>query len=279
MLLSEAWVIYEADKKIEGFSPVTIKGYKIQHNLLVRHFEDTDLDEISLPALKTYLAETCGHLKSSSLGHRIRFIRAFFRWASEEGYCQANPARKLREPKLGTIVPKALSEEDTVLLQEGCTSVLEHALIEFLYSTGCRIGEVYRLNRNAINWESRSCIVHGKGDKEREVYFSIKAAIWLKRYLTARKDNDMALFVTERAPHRTTISQLRYVVKRVAKCSEVAANVYPHKLRHSYATHLLNNGAPLEGIQTLMGHSKLETTRIYANLSGSRRREIYQKYF
>jgi len=279
MRLSETWRLYVADKKIEGFSPHTLKGYHIQLNLLIRHFGDIDLDEITLPMLKQYLIEKGGHLKPSSLGARIRFIRAFFRWATDEGYCPGNPARKLKEPKLGQRVPKALNEEDTVMLQEGCKTPLEHALINFMYSTGCRIGEAYRLNRNAINWENRSCVVLGKGDKEREVYFSIKCAVWLKKYLNSRKDNDMALFVTERTPHRMSISQLRYVVKRVAAQSEVDANVYPHKLRHSYATHLLNNGAPLEGIQTLLGHSNMETTRLYANLSGPRRREIYIKYF
>lgn len=156
---------------------------------------------------------------------------------------------------------------------------MEHSLVEFMYSTGCRIGEVYRLNRGALDWDNRSCIVLGKGDKEREVYFSIKAAIWLRKYLNSRKDTDMALFVTERQPHRMSIAEIRYVIKRVAKRSEVEANVYPHKLRHSYATHLLNNGAPMEGIQTLLGHTKLETTMLYASLSGPRRKELYRKYF
>lgn len=279
MLLSEAWQIYSADKQIEGFSPATLKGYKVQHNLLLRHFGDIDIRTITLPDLKTYLIEKGGHLKPSSLGMRIRFIRAFFRWVTDEGYCDSNPARKLKEPKLGQRVPKALSEEDTVMLQEGCKMPLEHALINFIYSTGCRIGDVHRLNRNAINWDNRSCIVLGKGNKEREVYFSIKAAIWLKKYLNSRKDNDVALFVTERKPHRMSIAQIRYVVKRVAKRSELEVNVYPHKLRHSFATHLLNNGAPMEGIQTLLGHTKIETTMLYAQLSGPRRKEIYTKYF
>lgn len=279
MLLSEAWQIYSADKQIEGFSPATLKGYKVQHNLLLRHFGDIDIRTITLPDLKTYLIEKGRHLKLSSLGMRIRFIRAFFRWATDEGYCDSNPARKLKEPKLGQRVPKALSEEDTVMLQEGCRTPLEHALINFMYSTGCRIGEIHKLNRNAIDWDNRSCIVLGKGNKEREVYFSIKTAIWLKKYLNSRKDNDMALFVTERKPHRMSIAQIRYVVKRVAKRSEVEANVYPHKLRHSFATHLLNNGAPMEGIQTLLGHTKIETTMLYAQLSGPRRKEIYTKYF
>lgn len=279
MLFSEAWRLYAADKTIEGFSPATLKGYKVQLNLLIRYFGDTDIGGITLVDLKEYLIEAGGHLKPSSLGARIRFIRAFFRWAADEGYCPGNPARKLKEPKLGARVPKALGEEDTENLREGCKTPLEHALVEFLYTTGCRIGEVHRLNRNAIDWDNRSCIVLGKGNKEREVYFSIKCAIWLKKYLNSRKDNDVALFVTERAPHRMSIAQIRYVVKRVARRSEVEANVYPHKLRHSYATHLLNNGAPMEGIQTLLGHQKLETTMLYAQLSGPRRKEIYRRYF
>ncbi len=279
MLLSEACRLYVADRQIEGFSSHTLKGYRIQINMLIAYFGDCDLDEISLPDLKDYLAEKGSHLKPSSLGMRIRVLRAFFRWASEEGYAAANPARKLREPKLGNRIPKALSEEDTVSLQEGCRTPLEHALVEFMYSSGCRIGEVYRLNRGALDWEARSCIVLGKGDKEREVYFSIKAAIWLKKYLNSRKDTDLALFVTERQPHRMSIAEIRYVIKRVAKRSEVETNVYPHKLRHSFATHLLNNGAPMEGIQTLLGHAKINTTLVYASLSGPRRKEIYRKFF
>lgn len=279
MLISEASRIYLADKKIEGFSPHTLKGYKLQHELLVRYLGDIEMDEVTLVDLKEYLVEAGGHLKPASLGARIRSIRAFFRWATDEGHCSANPARKLREPKLGNRIPKALNEEDTVFLQEACRAPLEHALVEFMYSTGCRIGEVHRLNRNAINWENRSCIVLGKGDKEREVFFSIKAAIWMKKYLNGRKDSDMALFVTERKPHRMGIDQIRYVIKRIARRSEVEVNVYPHKLRHSFATHLLNNGAPMEGIQTLLGHQNLETTMLYAQLSGPRRKEIYTKYF
>ena len=279
MLLSEAWRIYAADKQIEGYSSHTIKGYNLQGNMLIRYLGDIDVNEVTLASLKDYLVEKGGHLKPSSLGMRIRVLRAFFRWAAEEGHAAANPARKLKEPKLGRLVPKALSEEDTVMLQEACRTPLEHALVEFFYSTGCRIGEVHRLNRGALDWENRSCIVLGKGTKEREVYFSIKAAIWLRKYLNTRKDTDIALFVTQRAPHRMSIAEIRHIIKKVARRSEVEANVYPHKLRHSYATHLLNQGAPMEGIQTLMGHAKITTTMVYASLSGPRRKEIYRKFF
>mgnify|MGYP000737159690 CR=1 FL=1 len=278
MRLSEAWEAYAADKRLLGYSPHTLRAYRLQSTLLIRHLGDIDIQEVTFEQLKKYLASQ-EHLKPASIGHRVRFLKSLFKWAHDEGFITANPASKLREPKMGTRLPKALSEEDVELLREACETPLEHALIEFLYTTGCRIGEVARLNRNAIDWETRSVVVRGKGDKEREVYFTIKCGIWLKRYLKQRKDNDVALFVTERKPHRMSIAQIRYIIKRVARRAGIQTSVYPHKLRHSYATHLLNNGAPLEGIQTLLGHSKLETTRLYAQLSGPRRREFYQRYF
>jgi integrase/recombinase XerD len=278
MLLSQAWPVYEADKRLAGYSLVTLDSYRLQTSLLIRGIGDLEIAEVNLGQLKVYLAAQT-HLKPSSLGARIRFIRAFFNWAHQEGYIPANPAYKLQEPKLGQRLPKALSEEDTEMLREGCKSALEHALVEFIYTTGSRVREVFCLDKSQIDWDNRSCIVFGKGSKEREVMFSIKAGIWLKKYLLNRYDNDPALFVTERKPHRMSISEIRYIVKRVARKSDVQANVYPHKLRHSYATHLLNNGAPLEVIQSFLGHAKLETTRIYAQLSGPRRRELYKKYF
>jgi len=279
MLLSEAWELYHADKTIERYSTATLKGYNIQVSLLINHFGDIDIDEITLLKLKNYLLEKAGHLKPSSLGMRIRFIRAFFRWATDEGYCSSNPARKLREPRLPSRVPKALCEEDTEMLREGCTTPLEHALIEFLYTTGCRVGEVHRLDRSVIDWDNRSCVVLGKGNKEREVFFNTKCYIWLKKYIEQRTDDDPALFVTERAPHRMSITQMRYIVKRVAAKAELAVNVSPHTMRHSFATHLLNNGAPLEGIQTLLGHEHMRTTLLYTHLSGPKRKEIYRRYF
>jgi integrase/recombinase XerD len=148
-----------------------------------------------------------------------------------------------------------------------------------MFSTGCRIGEIVSLDKNRINWSNRSAIVRGKGDKEREVYFNIRCDIWLRRYLDQRQDCDPAIFVTERYPHRMSIAQMRYIIKRISGRARINKNIHPHQLRHSYATHLLNNGAPLEVIQSLLGHEKSETTRIYAQLSGSLRQELYKKYF
>lgn len=281
MLLSEAWERYEEDKRFRGYSPYTLRGYKIQVNMLIEGLGDPEINMVTFEELKAYLIKSQQerNLKSSSLNHRMRFIRSLFHWAYNEGHIQNNPSYKLQEAKEGKRIPKALPEEDMEMLREGCRTAREHALIEVLYTTGCRIGEIYRLNRNVIDWTTRSMVVLGKGDKEREVCFTVKAMIWLKKYLSARKDTDMALFVTERAPHRMSIERMREIVKEIAKRAGIQNKVYPHKLRHTYAVHLLNNGAPMEIIQNLMGHSDIKTTQLYACLSGERRRELYRRYF
>lgn len=285
MLLSEVWERYETDKRLEGYSEETLKSYHLQSRLFIEHVGDMSIECVTYDMIKGYLAEHTKRLKPSSIAARMKYFKSVFRWAHEEGIITSNPAARLREPKMGKRIPKAMNEESIEMLRVACRIPLEHALIETFFTTGCRVGEIYRLNRNAISWEDRSMIVIGKGNKEREVYFTVKCAIWLKKYLNERKDNNVALFVTERKykangnqPRRMSIAQLRYVIKRIAKRAGVE-DVYPHKLRHSYATHLLNNDAPMEVIQSFLGHSKLETTRLYAELSGERRRQLYRKYF
>lgn len=190
-----------------------------------------------------------------------------------------NPAAKIKEPKVGKRIPTFLTEREIEHLREACFTPIEKALFEFMFSTGCRIGEIVTLDKNCINWSKRSAIVKGKGDKEREVYFNIRCDIWLKRYIESREDHDAAIFVTERHPHRMSKAQMRYIIKRISKRAGINTEIHPHQLRHSYATHLLNNGAPIEVIQSLIGYEKNETTRIYAELSRRIRKEYYQKYF
>lgn len=280
MLLSEAWEKYQFDKRLEGYSPLTLKMYGYQYKLLKRYFNNIKMNEFTTEKFKQYLIKEGGHLKPSSLGHRIRFIKSLFKFVHEEGYILKNPSAKLKEPKVGRRIPKFLSKHEIELLREGCHTPMENTLFEFFYSTGCRIGEVAKLNRNDINFEGNSVIVNGKGDKEREVYFNIRCGIWLKRYLEKRDDCEPCLFVTERNPkRRMSVDSLRYVIKRISKQSGINKTIYPHQLRHSYATHMVDNGAPLEIIQSLLGHEKSETTRIYAHLSGKLRRDLYSKYF
>jgi integrase/recombinase XerD len=280
--LSEAWPRYEADKRLRGFSQKTFDSYDLQLRLLIREIGDVDVTEVDEDILRLYLANKVkseGWLKST-LSNRIRFIRAFFNWVHQEGYITVNPARKIYEPKQGLRIPKAMSEENIELLREACVTLRDKAFFELLYSSGCRIGEIVLLNRNSVDYENLSAIVRGKGDKEREVYFNIRCKIALRRYMNSRTDTNIFLFVNERNPQKPAeIAALRLSLKRIAKRAQIKESVYPHKLRHTYAMHLLNNGASMEFIQSMLGHSKIETTYLYAQLSGARRRELYKKYF
>ena len=165
---------------------------------------------------------------------------------------------------------------------------LEHALVEFFFATGCRVGEIYRLDRTALDWVRRSAIVMGKGSKEREVYFGAKAALWLKRYLEKRADVCPALFVTERRRkqddgtlqhQRLSTSQTQRIFKRVATRCGLEKRVTPHVLRHTLATLLLNQGAPIAAVQSILGHASPTTTQLYVHLSGEFRQMLYRRHF
>ncbi|PEL19558.1 tyrosine-type recombinase/integrase, partial [Bacillus pseudomycoides] len=232
MLLSEAWEQYQLDKKIERYSPLTLKTYCFQYNLLLRYFGDINISEFTTEKLKGYLIVAGEHLKPSSLGHRVRCIKSLFRWTHDEGFILKNPAAKLKESKLGKRIPKFLSELEIEHLREACHNSMENALFEFLYSTGCRIGEVVKLNRDDINFSTNSVIVHGKGDKEREVYFNTRCTIWLKRYLDERDDEEPCLFITEGRPkRRMSIDNLRFIIKRISNRAGIKKSIHPHQLR------------------------------------------------
>ena len=280
MIISEAYELYEEDKKLLNYSQYTLKAYRIQSNLLIRYLDDVNIKSIETINLKKYLISQ-KHLKPSSISHRIRFLKSFFRHLQEEGLLTNNPSSKLKEPKEGFRIPKFLTEEEIEFLRIGCKKTVDYALLEFLFSTGVRIGEAYNLKLTDINLENRSAIIQGKGNKQREIYFNLKCKIWLKKYLEQRKDKLSVdyVFITERKPYRRmSISQLRWITKRIARQSEININVYPHRYRHSYAMTLLNRRMPIEMIQSLLGHQKLETTKIYAQLSGQRRKEEYDRY-
>ncbi len=278
MQLSKVTESYLALRTQEGFSSYTIKSYRLQYSILIRDIGDLHIQDVTLQILRDHLSHNT-HLKPSSLGHKIRAIKSLFKWLVEEEYIVKNPTFKLKEPKQGKRVPKALNIEEVEMLRDACKTIQEHALIEFFFATGCRVSEIMHLNRNAIDWQRGAVTVLGKGNKEREVYFGAKARIWLQRYLNSRNDMDMALFVTTNKPHRMPVHRIQDIVKIVAGRCGLAGKVSPHVLRHTLATVLLNQGAPLAAVQSILGHEKPETTQLYATLSGSTRQQAYQRYF
>ena len=276
--LSEASETFLNVRGQEGFSRYTISAYHLQHELLIRDVGDMDIQDVTLQILRDHLTRN-GHLKPASLGHKIRAIKSLFNWLLEEDLLLRNPTLKLNEPKRGKRVPKALTIEELELLRDSCVISLEHALVEFAFASGCRVAEIHRLNRNDIDWQRGATNVLGKGNKEREVYFGAKARIWLQRYLGQRNDDDRALFVTTRQPHRMSIHQIQYIFKRIAKRCSLEERVSPHKMRHTLATVLINQGAPLVAVQSILGHEKPETTQLYTALSGASRQQSYERYF
>lgn len=161
MKISEAWSAYEVDKRLERYSENTLDCYRLQASLLIRAIGDMDVNDVTPFHLKGYLAGL-SHLAPSSLSHVIKSLRSIFRWVADEGHIKTNPTAKLKEPRHGPRIPKALTEEELVTLQICCETTYEHALIEFLFATGCRIGEVQRVNIADINWDKRSLMVIGK---------------------------------------------------------------------------------------------------------------------
>lgn len=278
MRLSEAAEAFLGTKRLEGLSPRTIDGYRFHIGHLCRALGDPQLEDVTLQHLRDHLASKA-HLKPASVAGKVRCFRSLFKWLAEEEVLVKNPTLKLKEPKLPDRVPKALSVEEVELLRDACRTIQEHALVEFFFATGGRVGELVALNRNAIDWQRAAVLVFGKGAKEREVYLGAKATIWLRRYLGSRRDTDLALFVTTRAPHRLTVHQAEYIFRRVASRAGLQGRVTPHVMRHTLATTMLNNGAPLAVVQAHLGHTKPETTMLYARLSGEARREAFKRYF
>lgn len=176
MLVSEAWNLYKADKQIQGYSSQTLKVYKVQMSLLIKYLGDIKITDITTESIKLYLGEVATHLKASSLCHRIRFIKSLFKWAQEEKYIPINPVTTIKEPKPESRIPKFLTEEEIELLREACKTTFEKALFEFMYSTGCRIGEVVNLDKHSINMTEQSVIVFGKGKKKEKCILILAAA-------------------------------------------------------------------------------------------------------
>lgn len=279
MLLSEAVTQWTCQRRLEGYSPSTLVAYRMQMGLLTRHVGDLPIDQVTLPHLRDYIGMRTGRVKAATVAHGVRMIRSFFRWCHEEELMLKNVSLKLKEPKLPRRIPKFLTVDELELLRDSCKTPREHALLEFLFASGGRAAEVGSIKLADVDWNRRAIIVMGKGSKEREVYFNAKTALWLKRYLATRCDTCEYLFTNGKGfKHRLSPHQIWWAIKRVANRCDLRARVWPHKMRHTMATILLNNGADLTAVQSILGHERPETTQLYAHLSGQRRQDQYNRY-
>ena len=275
--LHEKINLFLASKKLEGLSPITLDSYKLDLKIFAEHVKKRT-SEITSADIRVYLSQF-QNLKMSSIGKKLSVIKSFFSWLASEEFIQRDPAAKLKPPKIEKRLPKALTIEELELLRESCQTNRQRAFIEVLYATGCRLSEIYQLNREDINFHTQSTKVIGKGNKEREVYFSFRAMYHLKKYLMSRNDNEPALFITERKPYRRLSKRgIQREIAKIASLAGLEKRVSPHTLRHTFATLTLNNGAELAAVQAMLGHESPSTTQIYAQLTDEKKREQHKKY-
>ena len=209
----------------------------------------------------------------------IRLVfSSFFSWLNAKGYISKNPAAGLDPIKTEKRIKKPLSDTELEKLRRKCRLERDLALIECLYSTGVRVSELIALNRKDINFDSMDMVVYGKGAKERETYLTAASCMHLQEYLDSRTDNNEALFVSLKAPHkRLTVSGVEEVLRRLGRQTGID-KVHPHRFRRTMATNILNKGMPIEEVKEILGHVKLDTTMIYCQISRENVRHSHRKY-
>lgn len=268
-----------SSKQIEGCSDRTIKYYKEIIDKLNDSF-DKSIKKITTEEIRSYLSNykemsTCG---STTIDNIRRVLSSFFSWLEDEDYIIKSPIRRIHRIKTPTTVKEVLTDENLEKLRDECENIRDLSLIELLISTGMRVGELVNLNISNLNFEDRSCIVLGKGNKEREVYFDAKTKLHLKEYISKRNDTNDALFVSLREPHqRLSISGIELIVRNLGVNTNIN-KVHPHKFRRTLATMAIDKGMPVEQVQKLLGHVKIETTMHYAMVNQSNVKISHRKY-
>ena len=240
----------------------------------------TPIRKITTEEVRTYLVHyeltrTCSKVTIDNIR---RNISSFFSWLEEEDYILKSPMRRIHKIKTKTVVKEVISDENMEKMRDGCKNLRDLAIIDLLYSTGIRVGELVRLNIKDINFEQRECIVFGKGDKERRVYFDAKAKIHLMEYLVSRTDENPALFVTLDAPHsRLKISGVEIRLRTLGRELSLE-RIHPHKFRRTMATRAIDKGMPIEQVQKILGHSQIDTTMQYVVVNQDSVKSSHRKY-
>ncbi|WP_066255586.1 tyrosine-type recombinase/integrase [Neobacillus drentensis] len=257
--------LFISAKRLEGLSSITLDNYFLELSM----FDDIvkkKAGDIATADVRMYLSQD-GTLKISTIKMKLSILKSFFSWLASEEYIKRDSTTKLKAPKDEYRFPKALSIEELEMLREVCETVRQRVFLEVLYTTGCRLSEVQGLNKADINQHNMSTLVIGKGNKQREVYFSIRAMYHLNKYLKQREDDCEALMITERKPYRRLSKRgIQRKIGVIAQKAGLQDKVSPHVLRHTFTILTLNNGAEIIAIQELLGHSSPDTTLRYAKI-------------
>lgn len=266
-------------KQIEGCSARTLQYYQVTIEHLLKN-TDTVIRKITTDEIRTYLAEyqQRNNCSKVTVDNVRRNISSFFSWLEEEDYILKSPMRRIHKIKTRQPVKEIISDKVIERLRDNCRCSRDLAMIDLLYSTGIRVGELVGLNISDIDFEERECVVYGKGDKERRVYFDAKAKLHLQNYINSRTDTNPALFVTLDSPYeRLKISGVEIRVRELGRKLNIE-KIHPHKFRRTMATRAIDKGMPIEQVQKILGHSQIGTTMQYAIVNQSNVKTSHRRY-
>lgn len=276
---NELIVMFIAAKRVEGCSEKTLKYYQTTINTLVSSL-GKNIRHILTEDLREYLTEYQSRNQSSrvTIDNIRRILSSFFSWLEDENYIIKSPVRRIHKVRTTSSIKETYSDEELEKMRDNCEELRDLAMIDMLASTGMRVGEMVLLNRDDIDFAERECVVLGKGDKERVVYFDARAKLHLQEYLDSRMDENPALFVTLRAPHkRIQISGIEHRLRELGNRLNIH-KVHPHKFRRTLATMAIDKGMPIEQLQQLLGHQRIDTTLQYAMVKQSNVKSAHRKY-
>lgn len=271
--------LFLAAKDVEGCSKRTIQYYQTTVEKMLATIQ-VPVRKITTEDIRQYLSEyqKINDCSKVTVDNVRRNISSFFSWLEEEDYVLKSPMKRIHKIKTKQPVKEIISDEAIEKLRDSCKCLRDLAIIDLLYSTGIRVGELVNLNISDINFEDRECVVFGKGDKERRVYFDAKAKLHLQKYIQDRNDNNEALFVTLDAPHsRLRISGVEIRIRQLGRKQNLT-RIHPHKFRRTMATRAIDKGMPIEQVQKILGHSQIDTTMQYAIVNQNNVKTSHQKY-
>ncbi len=271
--------LFLAAKRIEGCSEKSLKYYQATTQAMLDGIWKP-IKEIVTEDIRQYLTNYQRERHSSrvTIDNIRRILSSFFSWLEDEDYILKSPVRRIHKVKTASNIKETYSDETLELMRDSCSEMRDLAMIDLLASTGMRVGELVLLNRDDVDFAERECVVFGKGDKERMVYFDARTKLHLQDYLESRSDDNPALIVSLKAPfNRLSIGGVETRLRELGRQLGVH-KVHPHKFRRTLATMAIDKGMPIEQLQQLLGHKRIDTTLQYAMVKQSNVKLAHRKY-
>ena len=271
--------MFIAAKRIEGCSERTLNYYETTIKTMIEKLSKK-VNSIETEDLRNYLSEyqAKNNCSKVTIDNVRRILSSFFAWLEDEDYIMKSPVRRIHKVKATQTVKETYTDEELEEMRDACIEIRDLAMVDFLASTGVRVGELVNLDRVDIDMQERSCVVLGKGGKEREVYFDARTKIHLQNYLNSRIDNNPALFVSLLRPYdRLKISGVEIRLRELGKRIDIK-KIHPHKFRRTMATKAIDKGMPIEQVQVLLGHRKIDTTLQYAMVNQNNVRNSHKRF-